>query len=137
MSASCHESATACGRQAARISFVYLAAALLTALFGGVYELFSHGVWSGWMVYAFAFPLAGGALPYAAVGLWGKRLPDPTVRLLGHCAVATFTVGSLVQGVLAIYGTTNRLTGCYWAVGGLLCALAAVLAVKAAAKRER
>ena len=39
------------------------------------------------------------------------------------CAVATLSTGSALQGVLEIYGTTNRWVAGYWWVG---CALAAV-----------
>ena len=50
--------------QIAKTGFIYLLLALVLALFGAVYEVFSHGVYSYYMLYAFAFPLAGGALPF-------------------------------------------------------------------------
>ena len=40
-----------------------------SAVLGAVYELFSHGVYSYFMLYAFLFPLAGGALPLLALSL--------------------------------------------------------------------
>lgn len=39
---------------------------------------------------------------------------------LHHAGVATLTLGSVMEGVLAIYGTTNQLTCWYWIAGGLL-----------------
>ena len=48
--------------QAVRIARNYAAASLFCALFGAVYELFSHEVYSYSMIYAFIIPLAGGAL---------------------------------------------------------------------------
>ncbi|MBQ7849657.1 MAG: hypothetical protein IJ343_08060 [Clostridia bacterium] len=84
---------------------------------GAVYEVFSHGVWSGWMVYAFLFPLVLGALPFCALALRGRPLPCQWTRNLLHAGVATLTVGSFMEGVLAIYGTTNQLTFVYWIVG--------------------
>lgn len=108
-----------------RTAFVYLLAAALTALFGGVYEIFSHGVWSGWMVYAFAFPLGLGALPFSWLAL--RRKPLPRGCTLHHAAVATLTVGSVMEGVLAIYGTSNHLTTWYWIVGGGLLLLGQLL----------
>ena len=93
---------------------------LFCALFGAVYERFSHGVYSFYMIYAFVFPLAGGTLPFLAISLFRKRYPGAVARNLYHSGVATLTVGSIVQGVLAIYGTTNRLTGLYWIVGVIL-----------------
>lgn len=39
----------------------YLAVSAFCAVFGAVYEHFSHNVYSACMVFAFAFPLAGGS----------------------------------------------------------------------------
>ena len=41
-----------------KTALLYLVAALSAALFGGIYEQFSHGVYSSFMIYAFLFPLA-------------------------------------------------------------------------------
>ena len=112
-----------------RTAFAYLLCAIVTALFGGVYEVFSHGVWSPWMVYAFAFPLVLGALPFSILSLKRRPLPRKWPRRLHHAAVATLTVGSVMEGVLAIYGTTNRLTLAYWVVGGSLLLLAQLLRI--------
>lgn len=106
-----------CGRTA----LVYLLAACFLVLFGGVYEHFSHGVWSYSMVYAFAYPLAGGTLPFLAAGLWKHgKYPGAVEAVLYHCGIATLTLGSIVCGVLEIYGTTNALTVCYPYAGWLL-----------------
>lgn len=110
-----------------RTAFAYLLASILVALLGGVYEVFSHGVWSGWMVYAFAFPLVLGALPYSIRSLRRKPLPSRVRRNLHHAAVATLTVGSVMEGVFAIYGTTSHLTSAYWIVGLALLALSQLL----------
>ncbi len=102
----------------AKTGFAYLLAALFCALFGFVYERFSHEVYSGFMIYAFVFPLAGGVLPFYGMALFCPR------RLLGRVSVnlynagiAALTVGSIFQGVLEIYGTTNSLICVYWVVG--------------------
>ena len=110
-----------------RTAFAYLLATAFTALFGGVYEVFSHGVWSGWMVYAFALPLGLGALPFGWLSLQRKPLPRSWVCRLHHAGVATLTVGSVMQGVLVIYGTTNRLIMVYWAAGLALLLLAQLI----------
>ena len=127
-------SASSSRNDCARIAFGYLCAALGTALFGFIYEQVSHGVWSVPMVYAFAIPLAGGTLPFAALAIWGRRVPAPLARTCWHLGLATLTVGSLFAGVLEIYGTTNRLIAAYPAAGGLLCtaALAQFLLAKPA-----
>lgn len=112
-----------------RTAFVYLLTSAFTALFGGVYEVFSHGVWSGWMVYAFAFPLGLGAIPFLWLSLRKMPHPRPWLCRLHHAGVATLTVGSVMEGVLAIYGTTNRLTLAYWIVGIMLLLLAQTVRV--------
>ena len=110
-----------------RTAFWYLLATIAVAAFGGVYELFSHGVWSGFMVYAFAFPLVLGAFPCAWLALHKRPLPRPWVCKLHHAGVATLTLGSVMEGVFAIYGTTNTLTLAYWIVGLILLILAQAL----------
>ena len=111
-------------KRAAKTAFVYLIISLFLVLFGAVYEIFSHGVYSYFMLYAFAFPLAGGVLPFFAMHQLGaKGYPSHLARFLYHSGIATLTVGSLIRGVLDIYGTTNALTAYYWYVGGALWAV--------------
>lgn len=107
-------------------ALTYLVISLLCALFGWVYEQFSHEVYSNYMLYAFGFPLAGGALPYLLACLYPHRCrPGGLERSVHHCGIATLTVGSILCGVLEIYGTTNRLTQVYWVAGWGMLALAA------------
>ena len=106
-------------KKGAKTAFGYLLIAGFCALFGGIYEKFSHGVYSYDMIYAFAYPLAGGAIPYLALGLTGKW-PPSAARVLGHWGIAALTVGSIIRGVLEIYGTTNELTVWYAAGGSAL-----------------
>ncbi|MCD8087791.1 MAG: hypothetical protein LUE22_04280 [Oscillospiraceae bacterium] len=115
-------------RTAARTALVYLLVSLFFVLFGAIYEHFSHDVYSGYMIYAFAFPLLGGALPFSAMALLDS-CPVPTRLTLNlyHSGIATLTVGSVFQGVLEIYGTTSRLIRVYWIVGTLLTAGGIVL----------
>lgn len=102
----------------AKCVFVYLLLSLLTAVFGAVYEHFSHGVYSPFMLYAFFFPLILGAVLFCALSLSAScHLPNRLCFNLYNSGVATLTVGSLFQGVLEIYGTTNTLTAAYWLFG--------------------
>lgn len=108
-------------QRAAKTALVYLVIAILCAAFGAVYELYSHEVYSYFMLYAFAFPLCGGALPYLIYSQFsGIAIPNSYDRLLGHAGIATLTIGSIISGVLEIYGTTNLLTSAYWVAGGAL-----------------
>lgn len=115
-------STSATERSALPTAFTALLISLLCAALGGVYEIFSHGVWSGFMVYAFLFPLCLDALPFAWLALRRRPLPCRWTLHLHHAGVATLTVGSFFTGVLAIYGTTNQLTILYWIAGCLLLA---------------
>ena len=119
-----------CARRAAKTAFVYLFVSILCALFGAVYELCSHEVYSFYMIYAFCFPLVGGVLPFSALSLWGRGVyPSAASSGAYHAGVATLTVGSIVRGVLDIYGTTNALSRIYWIAGGCLVLAAVCMAV--------
>ena len=106
-----------------KAGFVYLIAAVFCALFGAVYEHYSHEVYSYYMIYAFAFPLVLGTLPFFII--YSCKKIKPLSRLaenLYNAGVGTLTVGSIIKGVLIIYGTTNNLTYLYWILGtGLIC----------------
>ena len=110
----------------ARIAFRYLSATVLCAVFGAVYEAFSHEVYAYGMLYAFAIPLLGGVFPVLLIALKGIRLPSGVSMQLWHFGISALTVGSLFSGALAIYGTTSRLTSVYWLAGGM-CMLLSVL----------
>ena len=81
-------------RKAQKDAAVFLGVSILTGLFGAIYELFSHEVYSYFMIYAFAL-----------------------CRNLYHAGIATLTIGSIMRGVLDIYGTTNSLSNIYWFAG--------------------
>lgn len=110
-----------------RVALIYLIITVLCALFGAVYEYFSFGVYSYFMLYAFVFPLVGGAIPSLCISLIRPEFSTWSIcETLHHCAIATFTVGSIIQGVLEIYGTTNQAVQYYW-YAGIAALLAAVL----------
>lgn len=112
----------------AKKSVVYLFISLFCILFGAIYEVYSHEVYSYYMIYAFVFPLVGGTLLFSVLGLIKIRIYSRTfARNFYHSGVATLTVGSIVQGILDIYGTTNMLTGWYWRIGLLFIILSIVL----------
>ena len=73
----------------------YLTASVFCALFGAVYELFSHGVYSYWMIYAFAFPLLLGAIPCLAalqeiMQEWGLRFLFHLPEIEVFCVLGAF-----------------------------------------------
>ena len=104
-------------RNAAKTGFVYLFVSLFCILFGAVYEHFSHEVYSYFMLYAFIFPLVGGTLPFFGIAFCRMPIPNRASCNLYHSGIAALTTGSLFQGALEIYGTTNRLVKIYWWIG--------------------
>ena len=121
-------SATDFRLRAAKTTLVYLGVTIACALFGAIYELFSHEVYSFYMIYAFAVPLLGGVLPYLLFSIRGT-CPAIVTRMTGHTAVATLTVGCVVIGALEIYGTGNMLVRWYWYAGILLSLIYIILLV--------
>lgn len=105
-----------------KIALNYLLIAAFCAVFALVYEYFSFGVYSGNMIFAFAYPLLGGSLPALLIHLLKVTVPSQTVQWIYRCGIATLTVGSIIQGVLDIYGTTNSLTLWYPVAGWALVA---------------
>ena len=113
-----------------RSGTAYLIASVLVAAAGWMYELFSHGVYSNYMIYAFMVPLVCGALPdilAATRGCRSKKRSGSSASGLRLAAVVTLTAGSLIKGVLDIFGTTNRLLVVYPIIG-LALAIAALIA---------
>ena len=108
---------------------------LFLAFFGAVYERFSHEVYSYYMIYAFALPLFLGVLPWSVLALRGRREPVRLAAQLWDSGVLTLAVGSVFEGVLEIYGTTNRLVICYLAAGAALLVAGAAWALLAGRKQ--
>ena len=120
-----------------RIARNYLIVAVICAAVGFIYEYFSHNVWSVFMIGAFAVPLVLGVLPNLVIAIGRLKTPGLAAENLYACGLATLTLGSLLKGVLQIYGTTNELLDYYWLVGAGFAGLGAIFyfAQKKAAKR--
>ena len=108
--------------KALRSGLLYGCAVLFFAVFGAVYELFSHEVYSYYMIYAFMIPAVLGVMPYLGVYLLGSHLPSGVFTQLYAAGVMTLTVGSIMHGVLDIYGTTSSKLVLYLYAGTVLCA---------------
>ena len=82
------------------------------------------------MLYAFTVPLIGGTLVFSILSfLKMQKYPNAIAGNLYHSGIATLTVGSVVQGVLEIYGTTNALSDYYWSVGIVLIVIGVVAGI--------
>ena len=98
----------------------YLIASVLLAAAGAVYESFSHGVYSNHMIYAFMYPLLMGCLPYLADNRGIIKKAGPLGEHLLLASIVTLSIGSVIKGVLEIYGTSSLLTAAYPVAGILL-----------------
>ena len=94
---------------------------VFAALFGAIYERFSHAVYSYYMIYAFAIPLIGCVLPHTILQGQKAQPPRPVAIKLWNYGIVTLTVGSLAKGALDIYGTTRYLVLIYPVCGLLFC----------------
>ena len=106
---------------------IYSLVTVFVALFGAVYEAFSHEVYSYFMIYAFGIPLILGIVPELIFCTFNKKRPPAGATISWNCGVAALTVGSIFQGVLDIYGTTNRLIIVYPITGAVMLTIGAIL----------
>ncbi len=100
----------------------YLFLSVFVFVFAQIYEYFSHGVYSNYMLYAFLIPFLGLALPRFLLHSLKKALPTNS-RFLWKCGIATLTLGSIYKGILEIYGTNGYFEFPYLLLGGILCIL--------------
>ena len=116
----------------------YLFLSLFVLVFGQIYEHFSHGVYSNYMIFAFLFPLLGLFLSNFLLRLLPKKGAGEKERFSGSVTgektfsfwkwgIATLTVGSLYKGILEIYGTSSHLELSYLIVGCGFCLLGCIL----------
>ena len=94
-------------------SVMYFCISMFCAVFGGIYEIFSHGVYSNYMMYAFLFPLIGGTLYNFILYSLRLRLQRGLSLIFYNTGIAALTIGSIVRGILDIYGTDNILANVY------------------------
>ncbi len=89
----------------------YFFISLLCFIISYIYELFSHGVYSNYMIYAGAIPLILGSFFYLLI----KKINpfSNKSKYLYNSFIATLTVWMYVNGILEIYGTTNNLINYY------------------------
>ena len=103
-------STSAIDRKCVKLALYDLLFAAVTALGGFVYEQFSHGVYSGFMVYAFLPPLVLGACPLlkGAAGALGRA----AVPLGHHCADSRLSVSRSAGDLRHDESTRNGVLDC-------------------------
>lgn len=118
-------------------SWIYLGISVFVFIFGQIYEYFSHGVYSSYMMYAFLIPFIGLFIPSFLNNLILKRKITDNVILPWKCGIATLTVGSIYKGVLEIYGTSGTFEQVYLIIGSLLCIIATIVLITARVNKDQ
>ena len=89
--------------------------------FNYIYSLFSHGVSSPFMSYAFVFSLVLGVVGFL---VFGKLNLDNRIAFnLYNAGIATLTVGSILRGVIDIAGADTTYPVYYFFVGTVFVAI--------------
>jgi len=98
----------------------YLVITLLCGLLSLIYEYYSHGVYSNYMIYSFVIPLILGVIPFLISLIKQKYYFNSSLeKILHNFAIATLIIGSFLEGIVEIYGTTSNYTSYYLVVGSL------------------
>lgn len=118
-------------------SLIYLGISIFVFIFGQIYEYFSHGVYSSYMMFAFLIPFIGLFIPSLLNNLILKRKITDNVTLPWKCGIATLTVGSIYKGVLEIYGTSGTFEQVYLIIGSLLCIIATIVLITARVNTDK
>jgi len=125
-------------KQLKKTMFTYVGIVIFCMIFGVVYEVFSHGVISHFMLHGFFVPLVLGLIPYLILFLLIKgKGPGMVAGYLYNAGVATISVGTYFKGMLDIYGTTRiAFVIIYYIIGGLLLVTGITLYIISLLKRE-
>ena len=87
---------------------LYIGITAFIALFGFVYEQFSHHVDTFYMWFAWIFPLIFGLIPYVLFYFLPiNRVPGVLAECFYNFGVAMLTTRSIFKGVIIIYNTTS------------------------------
>ena len=121
-----------------KISKTYMIISAFCIVFAAIYEYFSHEVYSPFMIFAFLIPFIGGTVAFYTIKRFAQNImPGDSVVRMYNCGIATLTVGSIFQGVLEIYGTTNSLVNVYLVVGCSLIVSATLIYIVNAVKKPK
>ncbi len=104
-------------------SFIYT---IVTMIVSFIYELFSHGIFSSYLIFAFIFPFISLVFYEILYKRKDKNFCLIFSRLF-NLSMLTFTILFIMLGVLEIYGTTNDLIYVYLVLGLFLLVISIIL----------
>ena len=99
---------------------IFVCATIFLIIFNKVYSLFSHGVSSDAMTYAFIYPLIG-VIVYTA--LYFVDFFDRVSYNLFNASIATIATGSLLLGVNEIAGADTNYYKLFYLTAFILCGI--------------
>lgn len=108
----------------------YIGLTLFCIIFALIYEQFSHGVSSIFMIFSFMIPLLLGVIPSYIIQK--NKIKNSPIYF---CSVLTLMFGSIFKGVLDIYGTTNTKVYIYLVAGIILLIFGIIDIIKEKNKR--
>lgn len=107
-------------------NIIYLIISIFCGILSFVYELFSHQVYSPYMILPGVVTLVLGILVTSLI----RKIHNKWSYRFYNSSVACVIVGMYIKGVLDIYGTTNHLLVLYFYVAAiffLLCLISLLL----------
>lgn len=106
----------------------YVICTILCIFFNLIYSIFGHGVSSRYMTFAFSFSLVFGVFVYSI--LYIKPIYNRISFNLHNAAVATATVGSILQGIINISGGESTKPRIYFAVAIIMMLISWCIQIK-------
>ena len=127
-------------KELAKTCLVSALSSIFLLVFSSIYGIFSHGVHSPFMTFAFVWPLFLCAVPALAF-LYIRQIPGPGVlsSLFWHTGTAAVTVSSLLRGIFeiagnsSVYQTALMIAGLLFLAGGLILYMAGIMISRSAA----
>ena len=107
---------------------LYICITVFIAIFGFVYEQFSHNVHTLYMYLAWLWVLGFGVIPYLLLYLLPiKIMPGFITECIYNLGVAFLTARSIYCGVIIIYGTTGEQMIMVYSILASICLIAGSL----------
>ena len=107
---------------------VYIGITAFIALFGAVYEQYSHNVHTFYMWFAWIWVLGFGIVPYALLYFLPiKWVPGTLTESIYNLGVAMLTVRSIYKGVIIIYNTTGDNMVLAYTIVAIVCLVGGLL----------
>ena len=98
----------------------YFILSIVVLIISIIYELFSHGVISYYMILSFLIPLIMGTGIYYLIYKINKKSIYKLPSQIYNSSILTFLLYFILNGILEIYGTTNNKINIYLLLGFLL-----------------